>query len=422
MSNGLINRQYVGARYVPKIMGEWNKALQYEALSVVTYMGNSFTSKVPVPANIDITNKDYWVNTGNYNAQVENYRKETEKVANDLTAYKNSFKTFALYFGNSYSRGVGSTNNKGLYALTKDIYDDSKLYSGNGTGFIDYGEHANDTFLTHLEDAINDTSYDHNKVTHINIIGAWGESREIAKDGAINGTLKIGNAIQSFMNLVKQHFPNCKEVNYAWCEIRFFYAQTLYDINNTARSEWLVNSIMSKACEQTGMRYLGWCSWNWNFSNYYVSNDKYHPNDNGYSKIAEFLKHRLQNGPLTYLTTVNHTNIVDADNNVIEILYQLNPYSCTLTVLNLFLKTVAKKRLTFDLSKLLDIEGTIITNTSLPLNDTVFNPVASNIDGSSLKLVPVRVSYENGIHALVVNTLNLDTTGNWFINCCMSNI
>ena len=83
MSNGLINRQYVGARYVPKIMGEWNKTLQYEALSVVTYMGNSFTSKVPVPANIEIDNEDYWVSTGNYNAQVENYRKET-KVCRDL--------------------------------------------------------------------------------------------------------------------------------------------------------------------------------------------------------------------------------------------------------------------------------------------------------------------------------------------------
>lgn len=80
MSNGLINRQYVGARYVPKIMGEWNKALQYEALSVVTYMGNSFTSKVPVPANIEINNTDYWVSTGNYNAQVENYKNITEEL------------------------------------------------------------------------------------------------------------------------------------------------------------------------------------------------------------------------------------------------------------------------------------------------------------------------------------------------------
>lgn len=78
--NGLINRQYVGARYVPKIMGEWNKTLQYEALSIVTYMGNSFTSKIPVPPNIEIDNTNYWVNTGNYNAQVEGYRQDVENL------------------------------------------------------------------------------------------------------------------------------------------------------------------------------------------------------------------------------------------------------------------------------------------------------------------------------------------------------
>nr|DAG33420.1 MAG TPA: tailspike protein [Bacteriophage sp.] len=78
--NGLINRQYVGARYVPKIMGEWNKTLQYEALSIVTYKGNSFTSKIPVPSGVEISNNDYWVSTGNYNAQIENYRGITEEL------------------------------------------------------------------------------------------------------------------------------------------------------------------------------------------------------------------------------------------------------------------------------------------------------------------------------------------------------
>lgn len=73
MSNELINRQYVGARYVPKIVGEWNKSLKYEALSIVTYKGNSFTSKIPVPSGVDINDKNYWINTGNYNAQIENF-------------------------------------------------------------------------------------------------------------------------------------------------------------------------------------------------------------------------------------------------------------------------------------------------------------------------------------------------------------
>ena len=47
-----MERQYIGARYVPKFADPviWNKALSYEAMTIVTYLGNSFTSKKPVPA------------------------------------------------------------------------------------------------------------------------------------------------------------------------------------------------------------------------------------------------------------------------------------------------------------------------------------------------------------------------------------
>lgn len=108
----LINRQYVGARYVPKIMGEWNKALQYEALSIVTHLGNSFTSKVPVPANIDITNTDFWVNTGNYNAQVEAYRKETleaKQLANNTNADLQAFKKTQTSTNNEFTNKIDLT-------------------------------------------------------------------------------------------------------------------------------------------------------------------------------------------------------------------------------------------------------------------------------------------------------------------------
>lgn len=110
--DGLINRQYVGARYVPKIIGEWNKALQYEPLSIVTHLGNSFTSKVPVPANIDITNTDYWVNTGNYNAQVEAYRKETleaKQLANNTNADLQTFKENQTSTNNKFNNKIDLT-------------------------------------------------------------------------------------------------------------------------------------------------------------------------------------------------------------------------------------------------------------------------------------------------------------------------
>lgn len=77
-----MTRQYIGARYVPKFADPiaWDKTNSYEALTIVTYLNNSYTSKKPVPANTEITDTEYWVVTGNYNAQVEEYRQEVEKI------------------------------------------------------------------------------------------------------------------------------------------------------------------------------------------------------------------------------------------------------------------------------------------------------------------------------------------------------
>lgn len=125
MSNELINRQYVGARYVPKIVGEWNKALQYEALCVVTYMGNSFTSKVPVPANVEINNTDYWVNTGNYNAQVEEYRKEAlaaKELANNTNSDLQAFKKNQTNTNTEFNKKIDLTTSA-LNELKNVVFD-----------------------------------------------------------------------------------------------------------------------------------------------------------------------------------------------------------------------------------------------------------------------------------------------------------
>lgn len=73
-------RQYIGARYVPKFADpiEWNINNSYETLTIVTYHGNSYTSKKSVPAGTSLDNSEYWVTTGNYNTQVEEYRQEVE--------------------------------------------------------------------------------------------------------------------------------------------------------------------------------------------------------------------------------------------------------------------------------------------------------------------------------------------------------
>lgn len=116
--------KYVGLRYVPKIMGEWDNTKEYEPLMIVTHDGNSYTSKTFIPVGIDITNESFWCLTGNYNAQIiqlqndfknqsdnilstfntanetnkEMFNENTTKLFNEVTTFENKFKKFIPNF------------------------------------------------------------------------------------------------------------------------------------------------------------------------------------------------------------------------------------------------------------------------------------------------------------------------------------
>lgn len=156
MSNQSINRQYVGARYVPKFANpiEWNKNNSYEALTIVSYLNNSYTSKIPVPAGIEITNTKYWVITGNYNAQVEQYRQDVQtyleitdenttniaKNTNDISTNTENIealqkKTIFLTPEQFGAKGDGVTNDyQALNNMFTYAYNNAKTYvTGNIT-------------------------------------------------------------------------------------------------------------------------------------------------------------------------------------------------------------------------------------------------------------------------------------------------
>lgn len=95
-------REYIGARYVPLFMGEWDNTAAYEPLSIVQYQGNSYTSRQSVPVGIPITNELYWAQTGNYNAQIEAYRAEVQGFEGRISDLENTVKRVeddTLYVG-----------------------------------------------------------------------------------------------------------------------------------------------------------------------------------------------------------------------------------------------------------------------------------------------------------------------------------
>lgn len=212
MSNGLINRQYVGARYVPKVMGEWNKALQYEALSVVTYMGNSFTSKVPVPANVEINNTDYWVNTGNYNAQVTEYKEMVEKeiedrkntdtkitdnLTNEINNRKNADKDNILWIGDSYSVLYNHKLPNGVRNIlnAKNWYEHSR----GGAGFV--GAWSGVNFNDLIEEAKNEMSDTQKEmIKYVYIVGGANDSNFTWAEIKAKVISTVANARNSFPN------------------------------------------------------------------------------------------------------------------------------------------------------------------------------------------------------------------------------
>lgn len=77
-----MSNQYIGARYVPEFMGNWNETLIYTPLSVVDYGNASYISIHKVPAGILPTNSLYWKLYISPSPQVEEIQEEINEITN----------------------------------------------------------------------------------------------------------------------------------------------------------------------------------------------------------------------------------------------------------------------------------------------------------------------------------------------------
>lgn len=85
-------REYIGARYIPLFADpiEWDSTTAYEPLTVVKNQGNSYISRQYVPEGISITNENYWILWADFNAQLEQYRREVQQFDGRITANTNA--------------------------------------------------------------------------------------------------------------------------------------------------------------------------------------------------------------------------------------------------------------------------------------------------------------------------------------------
>ena len=305
--------QYIGARYVPIIVGEWDKTRTYEPLMVVTYQGASYTSRQYVPAGIEITNESYWVLSANYNAQIEAYRKEVNAIlpydetptkdstkgvtsdgikkaidtaeqtnataiANEVTRAKAAEQVNATAIANEVTRAktaeqanataINKLNEQGILLALGDSFGVDEVsrdnwwhtYVARGLGLsdINYCEGydgfatTNPTsgrnFLSRLNEAYNDSSFDNNKVEYVICYGGLNDQSQ-------NDFNVIDSAIVAFINKMNELYPRAKKIiagPTSWFQAsRNSTNDTVFATFNEA-----MGSHMRRVCAKNGVTYI----------------------------------------------------------------------------------------------------------------------------------------------------------------------
>lgn len=365
-------KQVIGARYVPLFSEpiDWDNTKTYEPLTIVYYGGNSYTSKQAVPKGIDITNTDYWALTGNYNAQIEQYRSEVKQfdgridanataiaaettratgaeqanataIANEVTRAKEAEQTNAKAITDEITRAanaeqtnataIAHINERGVLLAIGDSFGVDSVSADNWwhtvlakalgltdanfcqgyAGFSTRNPTTSKNFTDLLVDAYNSSTFDNDKVEYVVCYGGLND-RSVTDAGTIT------NAIVTFINKMQELYPNAKKV-IAGPTSWFQCSKNI--TNDTAFSTFneLMASRMRNACLYHGVTFIAMpyvCAFE---PAYYAgTTDGNHFTSQGSSVAGTFIASCIQG----YMPTVGARNIpghyTDASGNVVS--------------------------------------------------------------------------------------------------------
>ena len=247
-------KQYVGARYVPKfyenslnpLSNEWEENVNYEALTVVTYLNDSYTSKKPVPVTVGNprNNSEYWSLTGAYNAQVEQYREEVIELSENVEIFEEAtnnkigdLEDLETEDKTSIVNAINSTlSSAKKYLFIGDSYAELSWGSWIDVTVEKLGINSNDYYEKHEGGAgfNRQGSGGHNYNALLNI--AYGniqnpeEITDIIVGSGVNDCYDevvdgVASAIAEFVTNAKTKFPNAK------IYLAFYGISTRSDIN-----------------------------------------------------------------------------------------------------------------------------------------------------------------------------------------------
>lgn len=257
---------YVGARYVPLIMGQWSETVAYEPLSIVVFEGNSYTSRTFVPVGVPVTNETYWAATGNYNAQVEQYRQEVVEVKNSLGEIETNVSNIGdkvsiltnkkiVFFGDSYA-----TRPEISFIDLFSQYGNFEVVNLAQSG---YGFNGTSKFINILNQQTSDSS-----VTDVIVQSGTND---------LNYNSGLKDSIRIFYEKAHSLYPNAT----------MWLGFSAYNTINTYTSTNLFSTTLSiyQECEEFNVRYMNGIE-NVLHKKSYMASDNFHPSNEGAKALA----------------------------------------------------------------------------------------------------------------------------------------
>lgn len=280
------NRQYVGARYVPKFFNnpdgswDWAQGFQYEPLTMVKYGENTYTSKMLVPATTGSPNlnPEYWANTGNYNGAILDLKNDIKNVQLDIQKTSSLKNRNFLFLGDSYGSLTEDVTGWGakISALFNVLGINHKVIARGGYGWVGY----NGTWGQLLLEA-----GDLSQFTDIIILGG-------AND--INANANTVNlAMQSFMGSL---YSMPLKVSYGFIG-HYTDSQAIANYNQMVTQREL--------CYENSINYIG-NAFSWIYSRDMIQADKLHPTNKGVTSIVRGLLSYLYGGSFAHEGKTNN--------------------------------------------------------------------------------------------------------------------
>lgn len=295
---------YVGARYVPKFADpvEWSANATYEPLTIVTYHGNSYTSRTFVPAGVIPTDEVYWAVTGNYNAQVEQYRQEVNQLEQNVENYYNQLnKTIdsvygfsglvknmnIIIIGDSYTIKRSGTNESYTDIIKREWSSAHIEVRGEGSaGFAQAGEQGH----TFWQLASQQGAIEPSKITHLIFLGGY-------NDGGKSGVM---NAVSSALNNAKQMYKNAKIMV-------GMVGGSVAGNSNTIANLYATYINYKEATLKAGCHFIDGLQYVLSWKDYFIS-DNFHPNQQGSNALAIWTELGILTGsviPFRYVSLRN---------------------------------------------------------------------------------------------------------------------